>query len=273
LGCHNYHALHKCFPPANCRWSYGTGKKADSNGKSTFRNLVYTLPYIEQQGIYDQLRFDRSCAEGSPDPSLPTYNPNLVHAGTLVSGFSCPTDPSSTERITTGRRHANEFMSVAPATTPCSYLTSGQVNYCPDLSWNGYCSKTSGEGFQPNDWYTHPMLVRKDFEITDGLSNTLAFGEMVPDCYNWTSWIYGDSSETSASNGINVHPIEGSCCRSMGANWNECQHCWSFRSLHPGGMNGSMADGSVHWINETIDMDLFMSLATIDGGEVVSVPD
>jgi hypothetical protein len=62
------------------------------------------------------------------------------------------------------------------------------------------------------------------------------------------------------------------CCRSKGANWNEWTHCPSFRSLHPGGMNAGVADASVHWISSTIDMDVFTSMGTIDGGEVVSVP-
>ena len=38
-------------------------------------------------------------------------------------------------------------------------------------------------------------------------------------------------------------------------------------------MNGSMVDGSVHWVNETIDMNGFMSLGTINGGETVTAPD
>ena len=43
--------------------------------------------------------------------------------------------------------------------------------------------------------------------------------------------------------------------------------------MHPGGMNASMADGSVFFVNETIDMNVFMSLGTIDGGELVTAPD
>ena len=47
----------------------------------------------------------------------------------------------------------------------------------------------------------------------------------------------------------------------------------SFRSMHPGGMNGMMADGSVHFISETIDMTTFQRLGTIAAGDIASVPD
>jgi len=41
------------------------------------------------------------------------------------------------------------------------------------------------------------------------------------------------------------------------------------RSYHPGGVNASMADGSVRWFRSTIDQNVWRALATIDGGEVI----
>ena len=67
-----------------------------------------------------------------------------------------------------------------------------------------------------------------------------------------------------------------SCCLGLGATASQWRYNSPygemFRSMHPGGMNGGMADGSVHWINETIDMNTFMSLGTIAGGELVTAP-
>jgi len=76
----------------------------------------------------------------------------------------------------------------------------------------------------------------------------------------------------AAFNGINVHVINGLCCRSSGATWAaDWQHCASFRSMHPSGMNAAMADGSVQYLRETIDMNVFMSLGTIAGNETRAV--
>jgi prepilin-type processing-associated H-X9-DG protein len=43
-----------------------------------------------------------------------------------------------------------------------------------------------------------------------------------------------------------------------------------FASLHPGGANFLMADGSVRWVSQTIDFRVYEALSTIQGGEVVS---
>jgi prepilin-type processing-associated H-X9-DG protein len=45
-----------------------------------------------------------------------------------------------------------------------------------------------------------------------------------------------------------------------------------FRSLHPGGGNFAMGDASVRFINEGVDHQLYRSLSTKDGGEMVEVP-
>ncbi len=45
----------------------------------------------------------------------------------------------------------------------------------------------------------------------------------------------------------------------------------TFRSLHPGGMNATMGDGSVHFINETIDMNVFQRLGTINADDDASI--
>jgi prepilin-type N-terminal cleavage/methylation domain-containing protein/prepilin-type processing-associated H-X9-DG protein len=63
-----------------------------------------------------------------------------------------------------------------------------------------------------------------------------------PDCYNWNPGNLGP-----ADDGI-----------------------WSSRSLHPGGVNCLLADGSVHFIKNSINSLTWWSLATVNGGEVIS---
>jgi prepilin-type processing-associated H-X9-DG protein len=41
-----------------------------------------------------------------------------------------------------------------------------------------------------------------------------------------------------------------------------------FASLHPGGANFVMADGSVRFVQETIDFRVYQALSSIQGGEV-----
>jgi prepilin-type processing-associated H-X9-DG protein len=40
------------------------------------------------------------------------------------------------------------------------------------------------------------------------------------------------------------------------------------RSYHPGGVNLAMADGSVHFIADSVDPDAFKAIGSRDGGEL-----
>jgi prepilin-type processing-associated H-X9-DG protein len=50
------------------------------------------------------------------------------------------------------------------------------------------------------------------------------------------------------------------------------QHTMGFKSLHPGGANFVMADGSVHFLTDTIDYQLYNELGTRAGGETAELP-
>ena len=47
-------------------------------------------------------------------------------------------------------------------------------------------------------------------------------------------------------------------------------HADQYWSLHPGGANFRFADGSVRFIKEQVGFKVFQSLATRNGGEVLS---
>jgi prepilin-type processing-associated H-X9-DG protein len=45
----------------------------------------------------------------------------------------------------------------------------------------------------------------------------------------------------------------------------------SFGSNHTGGCNFALGDGSVRFVNQSIDLAVYMASASIDGTEVVSL--
>ena len=44
---------------------------------------------------------------------------------------------------------------------------------------------------------------------------------------------------------------------------------YAARSHHPGGVNGCLLDGSVHFFSDQINLATWHALGSIDGGEVV----
>ena len=43
-----------------------------------------------------------------------------------------------------------------------------------------------------------------------------------------------------------------------------------YSSLHPGGVNMGMCDGSARWIKNSINLTTWFSLASIGNGEIIS---
>jgi prepilin-type processing-associated H-X9-DG protein len=67
----------------------------------------------------------------------------------------------------------------------------------------------------------------------------------------------------------NVANTMGSTAYNGNDNFNDV----SFGSMHsPRGAHFAMADGSVHYLTSTINFGLYLSLASRNGGEVVSLP-
>lgn len=45
-----------------------------------------------------------------------------------------------------------------------------------------------------------------------------------------------------------------------------------FKSMHSGGLNFALCDGSIRFISNSIDLPTYRGLSTIRKGEVVSLP-
>ena len=104
-------------------------------------------------------------------------------------------------------------------------------------------------------------------DIRDGASKTFLAGEAVPAFCQWSFWSWFDGSTATCGLPLNYRipgvPPESNC-----ANY---QTCWGFMSRHKGGSNFVMLDGSVSYIPEVIDTEVYQGLATIDGNEAITL--
>jgi prepilin-type N-terminal cleavage/methylation domain-containing protein/prepilin-type processing-associated H-X9-DG protein len=118
-------------------------------------------------------------------------------------------------------------------------------------------------------------------DVRDGLSKTFAVGETVPSFCAWSAWYWFEGSIGTCGVPLNyqnlwrrlpipsVYSTPYNPVKYASVTW---QVNWGFMSRHPGGANFSMCDGSGKFISENIDLTLYRSLATIDGGELASLP-
>lgn len=100
-------------------------------------------------------------------------------------------------------------------------------------------------------------------QITDGTSNTFMIGEDLPALNTHCSWPYANNAVGTCA----IPPNSG-----LGdPTWDpkDFTRTYSFRSRHPGGLQFAFADGSVHFIHQSIALSVYRALATIQGGEVI----
>jgi len=276
LALHNYHDSIRTFPPAFSQHSWkGTNLAGQSiDTLPTFNWMVYVLPYIDQSAMYNQLSFSASTRVA----------PNSQFMTKMPPNFACPSDPAG--GVITSHTPGDgkiiqgyDFSADIPATIGHNYMLSGSVFDCESdgSSDNGFCSSTGGRGFAADtrvwdgDAYNFPgnSQCRRIRDITDGTSNTIAVGEILPDCYAAANWMYGDTNNFSTSNGINTKMTK--TCRFLGGDWTYWHEGRGFKSMHIGGIQVLMSDGSVKFISQSIDMGLFQNMGTVQSGDLVSV--
>jgi prepilin-type N-terminal cleavage/methylation domain-containing protein/prepilin-type processing-associated H-X9-DG protein len=272
-----YHDSNKSFP-----WGHEDNTQ-DAMG-NTIEGLpwgVFILPYLEQQGLFNQF-----------SPNLPFNDPANNNNTASAPGaqklkvFICPSSTSQ-GRVYTDTWDAlpqnNGPISGNPAWTVSAsdYIaTSGVYHIYSNLLYPaGYPGDRSGV-LQDN-------FQTRILQIKDGTSNTTMVGECAgapflwgngqiidqppfttnpfgayisglawADTYNGENWLVGvnDSLTNTGLCAINCINVAG------------------FYSFHSNGANFVFADGSVRFITKQTDPKVIMEMITIAGGLPVSFP-
>ena len=189
------------------------------------------LPGLEQRAVYDGLNF-----------SYP-YNTwvNSTTAHTVLNVYLCPSEP----RKTLWGKNSNlgdQFLS-ADADYGGMVGPRGFYGYISGLP----ITNNPNRGAMTND------LCLGFPEITDGTSQTIQIGED-PEAVN-ALWASGHNIFDQSAP-INARP--------------PFEYGEELTSQHPGGVNVLFADGSVHFLKQTMNPLVLIGLCTRAGGETLS---
>ena len=279
LALHNYHDTFRQFPPAGLDygWAGNAGDYEQDTPNKRYKNhsgLTLLLPFMEQQAIYDQFDFnqascayERNTASSIAGDVVASGNAELV--GTRINGFLCPSDSGDVLASTSG-----------------NYSPVGGSTY-RGMKTNYDFSVDQGERNCFNHWNHANMQDRFMFgensacrfaSVLDGTSNTVAMAETlrtVADghCPAWgyRGWVM---TGIDLGYGINVTTIPASYT------WvsDQADHRYRLRSwgtggsLHPGGLNVCLADGSIRFVSETTARTILQAASTIAGSEHLKLP-
>jgi len=257
LAAMNYESANQVLPPGYN--GINTDKNNGETGFSTANwsaasTLVYILPYMEQGNIFSQLPAAIT-ATPQPPPATPIQvwwqtinNPTFDVSKSVVKPFLCPSDPQGTRTDTISRHVFVQSDTTGSANVgvyilgPAQDYGMGKTNYAPVGGSFGNRATTASTGYGPGlnlkkyagIYYNQSKTTITS--ITDGTSNTLAFGEGVEGRYgsgtNRASWTWICVGPIGTGIDIVVAPDSPNAM-------------YRFMSRHTGIVQFSICDGSV----------------------------
>jgi prepilin-type N-terminal cleavage/methylation domain-containing protein len=243
------------------------------------------LPQLEQQALYQQLHNKQLVTNTGVLPYPGIIQRHFAATGRIITGgaavldvFRCTSSPlpNHAENMATAWPHANGY--ATSDYKACTGLNDNGIFYKPDdgikARWNG--ERMLYERTRPED-------------VTDGLSQTIAFGESSYYLIHrasrrndrWPVWIggYGAGGDEATlfktqpnapiNCEINPKSIDNFVERTVltvppGPRDDDCAFSW-----HEGGAYFAFADSSVHFLRDDIDMRIYENLGTKNDGNVI----
>jgi prepilin-type N-terminal cleavage/methylation domain-containing protein len=266
LALHNYEGTQRCFPPGVI-WNSTT-----TNFASPRLNFhVCLFPYIEQNNVYGQINLvDFTGATGN---AWFTTKANIPATTAPMPHLRCPTDNQKPKY-----------------TQPTVLINYSRSNYFG--IWHGFTTND----VLPISYDRSPAAFKAFFganvpariaDISDGTSNSAAMAEALGGMNEQDArgFIWGDQaafqflfSELAPNSKLPDRcPNSNQGCRSVQNNdpsrpWTAAatgnETCAS-RSLHSGGVHLLLADSSVRFVSNNIDLNTWRALLTINGGETI----
>ena len=152
--------------------------------------------------------------------------------------------------------------------------TPSKTNYC--CQGNNF-GTFAGRGY-PNGSFVglfgRSAKAVRTRDVTDGLSKTFMLGETLPGQCDFMGLFSLNFSQSGT--GIPLNTMESNVAGAIGAtiiragatNW---YRVCGFKSLHEGGAQFAMGDGSVQFVQLAIDYRIYNGLGTRAGGEVTNL--
>jgi prepilin-type N-terminal cleavage/methylation domain-containing protein/prepilin-type processing-associated H-X9-DG protein len=239
----NYENGNGSFPPDGLYLS-GSPNPQEPNGGEDMTALVRMLPFYEQGPLFNAYN-------NLTDASHPS---NITLAGVTISALQCPSDPAMATKLVLGQVIESGGVTngtLGYALPPGTWYQT-QSNYSAVWSCNGALAPPGETGVIID------MGVTNVAGISDGTSNTLllsevAVGWLAPSIaqndqayrpWNLGGWQWIDAQY--APNPRRYVPTNV-------ANTIDFPYINAASSMHPGGVNAAFADGSVHFIKDSIN--------------------
>ena len=275
LAVHNYLDTHGLMPIGR-----GVRPARPYNVTSRYNYSAFSmiLPFMEQRPLFSAINFDLT---------ITIQDGNATAQATAVSSFLCPSDGQATPANWGGTNYR--------------FSEGSSILYSYGESDTGGVNTTMPA---PNGPF-FAERARRLAEVTDGTSNTALSSERLLGDFNqgiasprrdiYVSPTWPSTPEEAFQNceAVDNTSIPSNGESGSGAPWLDGflhtsiykhvappnrKSCYMYparlvmtaSSMHPGGVNVGLIDGSVKFVKDTINRDVWRALGSINGGEVLS---
>jgi prepilin-type N-terminal cleavage/methylation domain-containing protein/prepilin-type processing-associated H-X9-DG protein len=277
LACHMFNDDRGRLPPGCLFLPNGPDVWTDTDWESNKGSwILHLLPYLEQDALYRRV----------PNLHVPHFDSIEAAYQTGALPVMLPFVRCPSDSFQPNEPYTNYMGSMGPQ---CIF------DWCNFNPFGSYCHKPEW-GYTRSPWggmTNNPSELRGLFsrigtrmrlaDAADGTSTTLLIGEGLVAQHNHlrrTDWAnaWGGAAHGTTIIPIN-YPIDENDLSWCGADvgspahniWNRAV-AWGFKSRHPGGTNFAFADGSVHFVSQTIDHKTYQLLGCRNDGQPVDLP-
>jgi len=250
IAVHSYHDANNRFPPngddirrSGCCYT---------SGYTHWSWIARSLPYLEQDNRYNQL----GISTNTPLSSVLGFLGNPV-----IKTLRCPSDDTDDVRTNVANMPATGIGSTSYKGVSGSNWAWGSWTYNDPLVGNNGLDAANGIFWRSD--YIRPL---KMVHISDGTSNTLMIGEDIGKLNIHNGWPYSNTSNGTCCIPLNNGLVNGQPGHNNPGDW---PNVYSFRSRHTNGGNFCLADGSVRFVSQTVDLTTYRGLCTHASGEVL----
>jgi prepilin-type N-terminal cleavage/methylation domain-containing protein/prepilin-type processing-associated H-X9-DG protein len=302
LALHNYHDVYNVFPNGNMNWRWyatpgTTYGPAGSTLNGNFAPQTSLLPFMEYASLFNAFNFATNPWPGTGSGGNIF---NVTAISYRVETFLCPSDvtqPVAWIGVTAGVIGQNNYpgnnyrWNMGRAGIQISreglFSRSDRVKGVRDCNDGttftaAFSERVMGSSFygtltDKNSWYgfaVDPGVPALPTDITGRLKIFHDNCQVFPGPYNnrypnsGGFWAIAAGRYTAYNH--TMSPNQKSCFNSLRVAGGSTRGATTATSFHPGGVNVLMVDGTVRYVSDSVDLDVWWALATTSGQETIS---
>ncbi len=272
LASHTYAALKRVFPPGGIQTAVlgqnGWNRPQVPDFSTNFTWPTMILPEIDQKNVYSMYDFTQS----------PVTEVNAIARSQVITTYVCPDD-----QIQIDEPRPGEIGGGTTGVGNWDVYSRLRLNYAANYGNTGYMQQNMNGVTFLGGFFTDGTAYSSAY-IRDGLSNTLAFSEVLP---VWGPQYWGPPGDGMVAEGgqaFEGYLTPNSTSPDVVANICETQRVMNVpcivdmddsnqtiasRSPHTGGVNSALGDGSIRFITDAIDVVTWRALCSSRGAEAI----